>query len=101
MRWILCALFLAAGVAHAAEWKPTKPVEVIVHTGPGGGNDVLARAIATMAEKEKLLPVRMQVVNKPGGNGAVAAAALAEKKGDQNTIGFFTGVWLTRSEERR
>jgi hypothetical protein len=28
-------------------------------------------------------------------HGAVAAAYLAEKKGDQNTIGFFTGVWLT------
>jgi putative tricarboxylic transport membrane protein len=48
-----------------------------------------------MIEKENLLPVRMQVVNKPGGGGAVAAAYLAEKKGDQNTIGFFTGVWLT------
>jgi putative tricarboxylic transport membrane protein len=38
--------------------------------------------------------VRMQVVNKTGGGGAVAAAYLAEKKGDQNTLGFFTGVWL-------
>jgi putative tricarboxylic transport membrane protein len=36
----------------------------------------------------------MQVVNKPGGNSAVAAAYLAEKKGDPNTIGLFTGVWL-------
>src|SRR3989441_10292431 len=47
-----------------------------------------------MVEKEKLLPVRMQVVNKTGGGAAVAAAYLAEKNGDQNTIGFFTGVWL-------
>jgi len=94
MRWILCALFLAAGVVQAAEWKPTKTVEVIVHTGPGGGNDVLARAIATMAEKEKLLPVRMQVINKPGGNGAVAAAALYEKSGEPNTIGLITSVWI-------
>jgi len=70
-------------------------VEAVVHTGPGGGSDVLARAVAIMIEKENLLPVRMQVVNKPGGGGAVAAAYLAEKKGDQNTIGFFTGVWLT------
>ena len=41
-----------------------------MHTGPGGGNDVLARAIAAIVEKEKLLPVRMQVVNKTGGGGA-------------------------------
>jgi len=88
---VFCALF--AGTAGA--YKPTRPVEVVVHTGPGGGSDLLARAVATMMEKEKLLPVRMQVVNKPGGGSAVAAAYLAEKAGDQNTIGFFTGVWLT------
>jgi putative tricarboxylic transport membrane protein len=77
-----------------AQWAPTKPVEFIVHTGPGGGSDLLARAVANMMEKEKLVPVRMQVVNKPGGNGAVAAAALAEKKDDPNTIGFITSVWI-------
>ncbi|MDB5762465.1 MAG: putative tricarboxylic transport rane protein [Herminiimonas sp.] len=81
------------GSAHA-DWKPTKTIDVIVHTGPGGGNDVLARTIANMLEKEKLLPVRMQVVNKPGGNGAVAAAALAEKKGDTHTLGLITSVWI-------
>ena len=87
------AVFVASG-APAQGFKPTRPIEAVVHTGPGGGSDVLARAVALMLEKEKLLPVRMQVVNKPGGNGAVAAAYLAEKKGDPNTIGFFTGVWL-------
>jgi putative tricarboxylic transport membrane protein len=84
-----------SAISFAQGYKPTRPVEVVVHTGPGGGSDVLARAIAVMVEKENLLPVRMQVVNKPGGGSAVAAAYLAEKKGDQNTIGFFTGVWLT------
>ena len=81
--------------ASALAFKPTRTVEVVVHTGPGGGSDLLARAVATMIEKEKLLPVRMQVVNKTGGGGAVAAAYLAEKAGEQHTIGFFTGVWLT------
>jgi len=90
----LIALSLA-GSAFAQGFKPTRPVEVVVHTGPGGGSDVLARAVAAMIEKESLLPVRMQVVNKAGGGSAVAAAYLAEKAGDQNTIGFFTGVWLT------
>jgi putative tricarboxylic transport membrane protein len=94
---------LAPGFAQA-EWKPTKNVEIIVHTGPGGGSDLLARAIAQMMEKEKLVPVRMQVVNKPGGNGAVAAAAIAEKKDDPHTLGLITSVWianaLTTSEAR-
>ena len=89
---------------QAQGYKPSRPVDVVVHTGPGGGNDVLARAIAIMVEKEKLLPVRMQVVNKPGGNGLVAMAYLAEKKGDPNTIGLFTttlvSVYLVSAEAK-
>jgi len=84
-----------AGTACAQGFKPTRPIEVVVHTGPGGGSDLLARGVAVMMEKEHLLPVRMQVVNKPGGNGTVAAAYLAEKKGEPHTLGFFTGVWLS------
>ena len=92
----LTLAFLAVLVsASAFAYKPTRPIEVVVHTGPGGGSDLLARAVAGMIEKEGLLPVRMQVVNKTGGGGAVAAAYLAEKAGNQDTIGFFTGVWLT------
>ncbi len=83
---------IAAACAHA--WQPTKPIELVVHTAPGGGNDVLARAIAVMAEKEKLLPVRINVFNKPGGNGAVAAAFLAERKGEPHTIGLITSNWI-------
>jgi putative tricarboxylic transport membrane protein len=81
--------------ALAQSFTPSRPVEIVVHTGPGGGSDVLARAMAVMIEKEKLLPVRVQVTNKPGGGGATAAAFLAEKKGETHMIGIFTGVWLT------
>jgi len=95
---------LAFALPATAQWKPTKPVDLIVHTGPGGGSDLLARAMVTMIEKEKLVPVRINVINKPGGNGAVAAAALVEKKGDANTIGLITSVWiagpLTSSEAK-
>src|SRR5688500_11013201 len=89
-----------AGLAFALPamsqgFTPTRPVEVVVHTGPGGGSDVLARAMVLVLEKEKLIPVRAQVANKPGGGGVVAAAYLAEKKGETHTIGIFTGVWLT------
>jgi len=85
---------LALAAPAMAQWKPTKPVDLIVHTGPGGGSDLLARAMVTMIEKEKLVPVRINVLNKPGGNGAVAAAALSEKKGDPHTIGLITSVWI-------
>ncbi|HVE48853.1 MAG TPA: tripartite tricarboxylate transporter substrate binding protein [Casimicrobiaceae bacterium] len=91
--FVIVVVALVSGPASAA-FAPQKPVEIVVHTGPGGGNDVLARAIAAMVEKENLLPVRLVVVNKPGGNGAVAAAYLAEKKGDPHVIGLITSAWI-------
>jgi putative tricarboxylic transport membrane protein len=94
----IAALAAAAALASGsalAQWKPTKPIEFIVHTGPGGGGDVLARFIAQAVEKEKLSPVRMQVNNKPGGGGLTAMNYVVEKKGDAHAIAIFTGVWLT------
>lgn len=89
-----CAAALAAAPAWA-QFKPTKTVEFIVHTGPGGGADVLARFIAQTIEKENLAPVRFQVNNKSGGGGLTAMAYVAEKKGDTHAIAVFTGNWLT------
>ena len=81
--------------AAGQEFKPSKQIETVVHTGPGGGSDLFARAIAEMLQKEKLISQRMQVVNKSGGGPAVAMAYLAEKKGDTHTVGYYTGVWVT------
>ena len=93
----LAAVALATALPAAAQFTPSKPVDIIVHTGPGGGSDLLARAMVTMIEKEKLVPVRINVVNKPGGNGAVAAAAIAERKDDPHTIGLITSVWIANA----
>jgi putative tricarboxylic transport membrane protein len=96
MAVVVAALMLAgASPLHAQGFKPTKPIEFVTHTGPGGGGDVLARAISTAMEKEKLLPVRMQVVNKTGGGGHTAMSYLSEKKGDAHTIAVYTGLWFT------
>jgi putative tricarboxylic transport membrane protein len=86
---------LAAIPMAGRAFEPTKPVEVVVHTGPGGGSDLFARAIAETLQKEKLVPQRLQVVNKSGGGSAVAMSYLAEKKGETHTVGFFTAIWVT------
>jgi putative tricarboxylic transport membrane protein len=90
-------LLLAAGAwsPATAQWKPTSPVEVVVHTGPGGGNDALGRAMLTAMEKEKLLPVRFQIANKVGGGSATAMNYLREKKGDPHTISIFSSVYVS------
>lgn len=88
--------------AGAQGFQPKNPIEVVVHTGPGGGSDVLARAVVAMIAKDKLTNVRMQVVNKTGGGGLTAMAYMGiEKKGDNNTIAFFTGNWLTNPLVRK
>jgi putative tricarboxylic transport membrane protein len=89
------AVMLLPHPAASQEFKPSKQIETVVHTGPGGGSDLFARAIAEMLQKEKLISQRMQVVNKSGGGPAVAMAYLAEKKADTHTVGFYTGVWVT------
>jgi putative tricarboxylic transport membrane protein len=103
---IAAALVLAAvsSPVHAQAFTPSKPIEFVTHTGPGGGGDVMARQISAGMEKEKLLPVRMTVANKTGGGGATGMAYMAEKKGEPHTIAVFTGIWYTlplmRSEAR-
>jgi len=83
-----------ASTTLAQTFRPARPIEVVIHTAPGGGSDLFARAVTAMIEKEKLLPQRMTVMNKPGGAAATAMAYLAEKRGAESTIGFFTPVWL-------
>ncbi len=63
-QWLMA---LPGDRAWSQEFKPSKQIEAVVHTGPGGGSDLLARAIAEMLQKEKLISQRMQVVNKSGG----------------------------------
>jgi putative tricarboxylic transport membrane protein len=97
----LCSVSALAGAALLAacpawaEWKPTKPVDLVVHCGPGCGGDVFGRAIINAIEQEKLLPVRIQVSNRIGGGGETAMTYLSEKKGDPHTLGIFTMLWLT------
>ena len=92
---VLLIAAACAAPAHAQSFKPTRPIEFVSHTGPGGGNDVLARRIALIAEQEKLLPVRFQVVNKPGGGSVTAMTYMVEKKGEPHTIAAFANTWVT------
>lgn len=99
LRFLVLAIVLLglAGAilnAQAPPFQPKKAIDIVVHTGPGGGSDLFARAIAAMLRKENLLNYPIQVINKPGGGGAVAMAYLVAKKGDAHTIGLFTDTWL-------
>ena len=86
---------LAAAFPAAAEFKPTKPIEIVVHNGPGSGPDIFGRTLVQIIDQEKLSPVRLQVVNKVGGGGTTAASYVVNKKGDPHVWTVFTSVWIT------
>lgn len=76
---------LAARMAAAqAEWRPDRPVRMIVPSGPGSGADVVARALA--AKLAELLGQGVVVDNQNQGVGAVGIMAAARAKPDGQTV---------------
>lgn len=95
---ISIAVVLAAGAvadAAAQAFTPDRVVEVMVHSGPGAGNDVFARSVIKVLTGIKAVPQNMQVINKTGGGGLVAMSYLSEKKGETHLLAVFTSVWWT------
>lgn len=84
--FLALGLFACAAQAASAEWKPDKPVEIIVGTGVGGGQDKSARTVQRILQEKKLVEVPVTVVNKPGGGGAVGYTYLNQHAGDGNII---------------
>ena len=80
------ALALAAVIAPAAAWEPSKPIEFVVPAGTGGGADQMARFIQGVAAKNKLTSQPIIVVNKSGGAGAEGFLDVKGDKGNPHKI---------------
>jgi len=76
------AVTALAPVTVSSQPYPAKPIEMVIHTNPGGGQDVVGRLITEINNREKLLPQPFTNVNRPGGSGAVASTFLKGKRGD-------------------
>lgn len=81
-----CAAPLLSRGARAAAWQPSRPVELIVGAGPGGGNDRVARMLQRMIQLRSLVPTPVIVVNRPGAGGAIAQNYLNTRAGDGHYI---------------
>src|SRR6476659_4064708 len=68
----------------AAEAYPTRPVRVIVTTGPGGQGDTTARLVA--AKLSENLGQSFYIENMPGGGGNIAMMATARAAPDGYTL---------------
>ncbi|MCE3270464.1 MAG: hypothetical protein K0S57_861 [Ramlibacter sp.] len=66
---LAATLALGASLPAAAQWKPTKPINLIVPWAAGGSTDQITRV--TAAELEKVLGQKIIVVNQPGASGSI------------------------------
>ncbi|RAP43321.1 hypothetical protein BYZ73_01020 [Rhodovulum viride] len=80
------AALTAAAPAFADEWKPIKPIEMVIMAGQGGGADQLARLFQAIIQKQGLSRMPILPVNKGGGSGAEALRYLKDKSGDAHVI---------------
>ena len=75
-------LAFAAG-AHAQQWKPTKPITIIVPWAAGGSTDQVTRV--TAAELEKTLGQKIVIVNQPGASGSIGSKSALDAPHDGYT----------------
>lgn len=76
------------GSQEPAETFPTKPIKLIVYTGPGGAGDILARKFTDIASK--YTDATFVVENKAGAGGIVAMEYVATTKPDGYTLMYMT-----------
>ncbi|WP_315122548.1 tripartite tricarboxylate transporter substrate binding protein [Comamonas antarctica] len=85
-----CALTLAAtalgSTAALAQWKPERPVKLLVGFAPGGSADTLARLIADPLSRKIGQPVVVE--NIPGAGGNIMAQRLSTAPADGYTLGM-------------
>lgn len=90
------AAALGAAGGTEAQAYPSKPVEFVVHSGPGGGPDVFARAVTEIIAHGKLLAQPVIVANRAGGAGMIALNYVKTRRGDPHVVlTIATGTLLT------
>jgi putative tricarboxylic transport membrane protein len=82
----LLPLLAAWAPSCAAQPYPSRPIELVSPTGPGGGSDLVARIVADIITRDKLLPQPVVVQNRAGGGGAIGQAYVAGRRGDAYTL---------------
>jgi tripartite-type tricarboxylate transporter receptor subunit TctC len=82
-RAVAAAALAALSCGAAAQWKPEKPITIIVPWSAGGSTDQVTRI--TAAELEKVLGQKVVVVNQPGAAGSIGTKNALEAAKDGYT----------------
>jgi tripartite-type tricarboxylate transporter receptor subunit TctC len=88
-------LLLAVASPANAEWKPDRPVRILVPFAPGGASDTMVRLVA--AEASKTVGQQIVIENKPGASGKILYEYLKVQPADGYTLGYVstTGAVLS------
>ena len=86
------AAALSAFPVSAQDKFPSKPIEVVTHSGVGGGTDITARMM--MVHAPGVLKTEFVVVNRTGGSGGAAMDYLLDRPKDGHTIALITQTHL-------
>lgn len=88
----LCIGGLPRG-AHAEEWRPKRPIQLIVPFAVGGATDIAARILAEAMGEQLKKPVIVD--NRGGASGNIGGQAVARAEPDGLTLLFGTVGLLT------
>jgi putative tricarboxylic transport membrane protein len=80
--YILLLSIAHSAPAQAQSWAPTRNVEIVVSSVPGGSNDNTGRQIEKALNELKLVPTSTSIVGKPGGGGNIAMVYTNQHAGD-------------------
>lgn len=80
---LAAAVALLGGAAFAQEWKPDRPINIIVPWSAGGSTDQVTRVVAPILEEALGVPV--VVVNQPGASGSIGTQAALDAPRDGYT----------------
>lgn len=69
MKSVIGTALLAFALAGHAQWKPSKPINIIVPWAAGGATDQVTRVAA--GELEEALGTKIVIINQPGGAGSI------------------------------
>jgi tripartite-type tricarboxylate transporter receptor subunit TctC len=72
-----------AGAGQAQQWKPTRPINLIVPWAAGGSTDQVTRVAAS--EMEKALGQTIVIVNQPGASGSIGTKGALDAPRDGYT----------------
>jgi tripartite-type tricarboxylate transporter receptor subunit TctC len=83
-RTVLVAALLATPAGGAfAQWKPTRPINLIVPWAAGGSTDQITRV--TAVELEKALGQTIVIINQPGASGSIGTKSALDAAKDGYT----------------